>query len=85
MHTFNLDIRDFNFTELLTMPDGHSGQASLRLDIDDRQGPIDVFVGLSRDLTHNGDVTKLRLDFLTTVFSEGAPPSPSASRRRRYI
>jgi hypothetical protein len=69
MRVFNIDIRDYDFAELLDMPNEQSGVSFLRLDIDNRQGPVDVFVGLSRVTTVSEGQTKLRLDSLTAVFS----------------
>jgi tetratricopeptide (TPR) repeat protein len=70
MRVFNIDIRDYDFAELLAMPNEQSGVSFLRLDIDNRQGPVDVFVGLSRITTVSEGQTKLRLDSLTAVFSD---------------
>ena len=69
MRVFNIDIRDYDFAELMAMPNEQSGVSFLRLDIDNRQGPVDVFVGLSRVTTVSEGQTKLRLDSLTAVFS----------------
>ena len=70
MRVFNIDIRDYDFAELMDMPNEQSGVSFLRLDIDNRQGPVDVFVGLSRITTVPEGHTKLRLDSLTAVFSD---------------
>ena len=68
MRVFNIDIRDYEFEELMAMPNGGAGVSFLRLDIDNRQGPVDVFVGLSRVTTATEGQTKLRLDSVTAVF-----------------
>merc|ERR1712224_16767 len=52
------------------MPNEQSGVSFLRLDIDNRKGPVDVFVGLSRITSVPEGQTKLRLDSLTAVFSD---------------
>eukprot|EP01043_Picozoa_sp_COSAG02_P041470 COSAG02_NODE_3441_length_6735_cov_38.359233_1_plen_1640_part_10 len=70
MRVFNIDIRDYDFAELLDMTNEQAGVSFLRLDIDNRRGPVDVFVGLSRITGVPEGQTKLRLDSLTAVFSD---------------
>eukprot|EP01052_Picozoa_sp_SAG31_P000836 SAG31_NODE_26_length_32985_cov_39.054096_1_plen_1525_part_10 len=67
---FSLEAREYDFSELVPSSDGSRGVAMLRLMIDDREGPVDIFIGLARLNSAGQASTTLRLDSVTAVFSE---------------
>ena len=69
---FNLQLRAFNLTALLWLQQGERGLSVVRLELDDRQGSVDIFLGVFC-VKQDGpaQACALRLDSVTVVFADG--------------
>ena len=67
---FNINYQEYDLTELVAMPDGATGIADLMYRLDDREGPIYLFLSVTRSVNPAG-APVLLLDAVTVAFTHG--------------
>eukprot|EP01052_Picozoa_sp_SAG31_P011303 SAG31_NODE_637_length_13337_cov_23.061867_7_plen_1675_part_00 len=81
---FSINYQEFDVHELLLMPNGSTGIADLMYRLDDREGPVYIFLGVTRSIDHDKKPILL-FDSVAVAFTAGHWTKQSSLARKQKM